>query len=78
MAIVPQEVELFNTTIKNNISYSKPMVSDEQIIDAAKMSHVHEFVKNMPKGYDTLVGEKGLKSSGIFASDLVMIMSPKC
>ncbi|MCK5040313.1 MAG: ABC transporter ATP-binding protein [Candidatus Aenigmarchaeota archaeon] len=64
MAIVPQEVELFNTTIKNNISYSKPMVSDEQIIDAAKMSHVHEFVKNMPKGYDTLVGEKGLKLSG--------------
>ncbi|MCK5476987.1 MAG: ATP-binding cassette domain-containing protein, partial [Candidatus Aenigmarchaeota archaeon] len=64
MAIVPQEVELFNTTIEKNISYSKPMASKEEVMNVSKISHVHEFVKKFPKQYDTIVGEKGLKLSG--------------
>ena len=64
MAVVPQEVELFNTTISKNISYSKPMVSDDEIMNAAKISHVDEFVRKFPKKYDTVVGEKGLRLSG--------------
>jgi glucan exporter ATP-binding protein len=63
IAIVPQEVTLFNDTIKNNIRYGKPRVTDREIIEAAKAVHVHEFVQKFPKKYNQLVGERGIKLS---------------
>ncbi len=62
--MVPQDTVLFNDTIYYNIAYGKPDASHEQIIEAAKMAHIHEFITDLPKGYDSLVGERGLKLSG--------------
>jgi len=63
IAIVPQEVDLFNDTIKNNIGYSNLGASDEEIIRAAKVAHCHEFIEKFPKKYAQIVGEKGVKLS---------------
>lgn len=63
MALVPQEVMLFNDTIKNNIGYGNQRTSVEEIIQAAKSAHAHEFIENFPKKYDQLVGERGIKLS---------------
>lgn len=64
ISYVPQESILFHRTIKENISYGKPGASDSEIIDVAKRAHAHEFISNLTKGYDTLVGERGIKLSG--------------
>jgi len=64
IAYVPQDPILFHRTIKENISYSNPEASDEEIIDAAKRARAHEFIKKLPDGYDTYVGERGIKLSG--------------
>jgi ATP-binding cassette subfamily B protein len=64
IAYVPQEPLLFHRSIKENIGYAKPDASDAEILAAAKLAYVDEFVKNLPKGYDTLVGERGVKLSG--------------
>ncbi len=64
IAYVPQEPLLFHRTIKENISYGKPDASDEEIIAVAKKSFAHDFIKTLPGGYDTLVGERGVKLSG--------------
>jgi glucan exporter ATP-binding protein len=63
IAIVPQEVTLFNDTIKNNIRYGRPRATDREIIEAAKAAHVDEFVRKFDKKYDQLVGERGIKLS---------------
>lgn len=63
IAIVPQEVTLFNDTIKNNIHYGRQSATDEEIVEAAKAAHVHKFVQKFPKKYDQLVGERGIKLS---------------
>lgn len=63
MALVPQEVLLFNDTIKNNIRYGRPGASDSQIIEAAKAANAHEFIEGFPKKYNQLVGERGIKLS---------------
>lgn len=63
IAIVPQEVTLFNDTIKNNIRYGRQKATDQEIIEAAKAAHVHEFVQKFDKKYDQLVGERGIKLS---------------
>ena len=63
IAIVPQEIDLFNDTIKNNISYSKIGASDEEVIQAAKIAHCHEFIDKFPKKYEQIVGERGVKLS---------------
>ena len=63
IAIVPQEVDLFNDTIKNNIAYSRISASDEEIIQASKLAHCHEFIEKFPKKYEQIVGEKGVKLS---------------
>ena len=55
---------LFAGTIKENIAYGKPNATDEEIIEAAKLSEIHEDILKMPQGYDTLVGERGIKLSG--------------
>ncbi|GIO26003.1 ABC transporter ATP-binding protein [Ornithinibacillus bavariensis] len=61
---VLQESFLFSTTIKENIAYGNPEATDEQIVDAAKRAQAHDFIMEMPKGYDTLLGERGMGLSG--------------
>jgi ABC-type multidrug transport system fused ATPase/permease subunit len=64
LGTVPQDVVLFNDTIRYNIAYGKPDASDEEIESAAKAARLHDAVIGMPDGYDTVVGERGLKVSG--------------
>lgn len=64
IGIVQQDVFLFADTIKANIAYGKPDATDEEIIEAAKHAEIHEDILNMPNGYDTVVGERGIKLSG--------------
>ncbi|OGI76350.1 hypothetical protein A3C57_01055 [Candidatus Nomurabacteria bacterium RIFCSPHIGHO2_02_FULL_33_12] len=64
IAYVPQDPILFHRTIKENIIYSKPDVTDEEMIAVAKSAYAHEFISKLPNGYDTLVGERGVKLSG--------------
>lgn len=59
-----QETYLFGTSIKNNIKFGKPDASDNEVIDAAKSAFAHDFIMETPKGYDTVVGERGIKLSG--------------
>ncbi|MFZ5594332.1 MAG: ABCB family ABC transporter ATP-binding protein/permease [Pseudomonadota bacterium] len=64
IGIVPQDTVLFNDTIYYNIAYAKPDAPREEVISAARMAHIHDFIESLPQGYDTLVGERGLKLSG--------------
>lgn len=64
IGMVPQDTVLFNDTILYNIGYGRPDASREEIIEAAKMAQVHDFVQQLPEGYDAIVGERGLKLSG--------------
>lgn len=64
MGIVTQETILFNDTIKNNIAYGLENFPMEKIIDAAKAANAHNFILELPKQYDTIIGEKGIKLSG--------------
>ncbi|MHA3774259.1 ABC transporter ATP-binding protein [Verrucomicrobiota bacterium sgz303538] len=64
MAIVPQEVMLFGGSIRDNIAYGKPNASEEEIRTAARRANCHEFIEKFPEGYDTRVGERGVKLSG--------------
>ena len=64
IAYVPQEPMLFHRSIRENIAYGRPDASDEEVIAAAKKAEAHEFIARLPKGYDTLVGERGVKLSG--------------
>lgn len=61
---VPQEPLLFHRTISENIAYGSERASEKQIIEAAKKAHAHEFISSLPDGYQTLVGERGVKLSG--------------
>ncbi|MCL2822242.1 MAG: ATP-binding cassette domain-containing protein, partial [Firmicutes bacterium] len=64
VGIVAQDVFLFSGSIKENIAYGDLDASDEMIIEAAKRANIHDFVLELPKGYDTQVGERGVKLSG--------------
>jgi ABC-type multidrug transport system fused ATPase/permease subunit len=64
VAIVPQDAALFHRTIKENIAYGRPEATDEEIIAVAKKAFIHDFITTLPHGYDTLVGERGVKLSG--------------
>ncbi len=64
IALVPQEPILFHRALKENIRYGKRDATDEEVIEAAKKAHCHEFITSLPEGYDTLVGERGVKLSG--------------
>ena len=64
ISLVSQDVSLFDDTIKNNIRYSKLTASDEEITEAAKLSNCEEFIKKLPDGYDTVIGENGIRLSG--------------
>ena len=64
IGIVPQDTVLFNETIRYNIRYGRPGASDEEIEQAARLAQIHDFIESLPDGYDTMVGERGLKLSG--------------
>ena len=64
IGIVPQDTVLFNESIYYNIHYAHPTASEEEVFHAARMAHIHEFIQSLPQGYDTVVGERGLKLSG--------------
>src|SRR5947199_6615154 len=64
MALVTQETVLFNDSVLYNISYAKPGATTEQIEDAARTALAHDFILELPKGYDTLIGERGIFLSG--------------
>ena len=64
IGIVPQDTVLFNDTVGYNISYAKPGASQNEIEEAARAAQIHDFIAGLPKGYDTMVGERGLKLSG--------------
>ena len=64
MGVVPQDTVLFNDTIRYNLSYAKPDAADDAINEAARLAHIHQFIAGLPDGYQTLVGERGLKLSG--------------
>ncbi|MEI7291757.1 ABCB family ABC transporter ATP-binding protein/permease [Paraburkholderia tropica] len=64
IGIVPQDTVLFNDSIYYNIAYGRPSASREEVIAAARAAHIHAFIESLPKGYDTPVGERGLKLSG--------------
>jgi ATP-binding cassette subfamily B protein len=64
IGIVPQDTVLFNDTVEFNIAYGRPGATREQVEAAARASHIHSFIAATPKGYDTMVGERGLKLSG--------------
>ncbi|MFH1193298.1 MAG: ABC transporter ATP-binding protein [Candidatus Jorgensenbacteria bacterium] len=63
MAVVPQEVLLFNETVKNNIRYGRPSASDAEVETAARAANASEFIEGFPKKYEQLVGERGIKLS---------------
>ena len=64
IGIVPQDTVLFNDSIYYNISYGRPGASRDEIIQAARHAHIHDFIESLPDKYDTVVGERGLKLSG--------------
>ncbi len=64
IGIVPQDTVLFNDTVEYNIAYGRPGATHEQVVAAAQSAHIHDFIMSTPKGYDTMVGERGLKLSG--------------
>jgi ATP-binding cassette subfamily B protein len=64
IAIVPQDTVLFNDTIRYNIHYGRPEASEDEVVEAAKSAHIHDFIASLPDGYETSVGERGLKLSG--------------
>ncbi|MDB5182478.1 MAG: transporter-related protein [Candidatus Saccharibacteria bacterium] len=64
IAYVPQDTLMFHRSIRENIRYSKPGSSDEEVVAAAKKANAHDFIETLPHGYDTLVGERGIKLSG--------------
>jgi len=64
IGIVPQDTVLFNDSIFYNIAYGRPDATREEILQAARSAHIHDFIESLPQGYDTMVGERGLKLSG--------------
>ncbi|MGF1607851.1 MAG: ABCB family ABC transporter ATP-binding protein/permease [Kiloniellales bacterium] len=64
IGIVPQDTVLFNDSIRYNIAYGRPGASQEAIVEAARLARIHDFITGLPEGYDTQVGERGLKLSG--------------
>jgi subfamily B ATP-binding cassette protein MsbA len=64
IGIVPQDTQLFGGSVRENIIYGRLDASDEELIEAARAANAHEFISELPDGYDTIVGERGIKLSG--------------
>jgi ATP-binding cassette subfamily B protein len=64
LSLVPQDPILFHRSLMENIRYGKPEASEEEVVEASRVAHCHEFISGFPQGYETLVGERGVKLSG--------------
>jgi len=64
IGIVPQDTVLFNDSIRYNIHYGRPEAGEAEVVEAARAAHIHDFIETLPEGYETRVGERGLKLSG--------------
>lgn len=64
IGVVPQDTVLFNDTLYSNLAYGRPEATEEEVYRAARMAHLENFIHSLPEGYDTKVGERGLKLSG--------------
>jgi ATP-binding cassette subfamily B protein len=64
IGVVPQDTVLFNDTIRYNIAYGRPEAGEAEIVEAARLARLHDFILSLPEGYETRVGERGLKLSG--------------
>lgn len=64
IAVIPQDTLLFHRTLMDNIRYGKPMATDQEVIEASKKAHLHEFIMTLPDKYENYVGERGIKLSG--------------
>lgn len=64
IALIPQDISLFHRTLMENIRYGRVDASDEEVIEASKKAHCHDFIMQLPEGYQSLVGERGIKLSG--------------
>ncbi|MGL9718175.1 MAG: ABC transporter ATP-binding protein [Wolbachia sp.] len=64
IGVIPQDPSLFHRTLMENIRYGKADASDDEVVEAAKRAHAHEFISKLPQGYESLVGERGVKLSG--------------
>jgi ATP-binding cassette subfamily B protein len=64
IAVIPQDTLLFHRTLMENIRYGKLTATDEEVIEASKRAHLHEFIMKLPKQYNSYVGERGIKLSG--------------
>jgi subfamily B ATP-binding cassette protein MsbA len=64
IGLVTQQTILFNDTVRNNIAYGSLKCSDQEVIEAAKAANAHDFIQRLPQGYDTIIGEQGIKLSG--------------
>lgn len=81
IAVVSQDTTIFADTVKNNLLFGNPEATDEQIIEAAKLSHAHKFIQTLPKGYDTVLGDMGTGLSGgqkqLLAYTRLILAKPK-
>jgi len=64
IGIVTQETFLFSASLRDNIAYGKPEATDQEVIEAAKAAHIHDFIAGLPQGYDSIIGERGVGLSG--------------
>lgn len=64
IAVIPQDTLLFHRSLMDNIRYGKPEASDEEVIEASKKAHIHDYILSLPQQYETFVGERGIKLSG--------------
>lgn len=63
-AVVPQQIHLFNDSVRNNLLLARPDATDDEVIAAAQRAHIHDFIVALPQGYDTWIGEQGMRFSG--------------
>lgn len=64
IGVVQQDIYLFNASVKDNILYGRPSATDEEVVNAAKMASIHDYIMSLPNGYDTIIGERGVRLSG--------------
>ncbi|OWZ25612.1 ABC transporter ATP-binding protein [Wolbachia endosymbiont of Wuchereria bancrofti] len=64
VGVIPQDPSLFHRVLMENIRYSKADASDDEVVEATKRAHAHEFISKLPQGYESLIGERGMKLSG--------------